>query len=241
MSDQSKKRKAEGGKGSAAKAPKTAEKPAVSEEEALAALQEAKDVSDKIDKSNEAMEREIHLIERKYAMQQESLFKNRDKILSKVPFFWMEVFQKQVNLRNLLDEVDLEILKSLTKFDVIRTTVDDDTDSFKMIFKFSPNPHFSNKEIEKTYTKSFSKDESKTGTMSVPKIEWKDSKFLDKNPDSFLAHIFSGKDDHFVELLDILREDVYKNAVELFLDDSESDGEGDMPLGDDDDEEEFDE
>ncbi len=67
-------------------------------------------------------------------MQQESLFKNRDKILSKVPFFWMEVFQKQESLRNLLDEVDLEILKSLTKFDVIRTTVDDDTDSFKMIF-----------------------------------------------------------------------------------------------------------
>ncbi|KAA6417501.1 MAG: hypothetical protein FRX49_12527 [Trebouxia sp. A1-2] len=69
--------------------------------------------------------------------------------VSGIPDFWMHVLQSHKGWNEEIQDKDIPILSHLVDIRIVNLR--DEEDGFKIIFEFSDNPFFSNKELVKTY------------------------------------------------------------------------------------------
>jgi template-activating factor I len=159
---------------------------------------------------NDKLNDEVIELEKKYNKLRKPLNDKRTAAIKSIPEFWVECFAKHDQLSNLLQDVDIEILKHLTTLDVIDHA--DVKSGYAIEFTFSENPFFSDKKLRKDFT--FGKEEAET-KVDTSEIHWKNAKTTDENPESFWVQWFK-QDDEMAIIGDIIHDELWKNPVEAY-------------------------
>ncbi|KAG0346596.1 hypothetical protein BG004_001307 [Podila humilis] len=171
------------------------------------------------------------------------LYEQRREIIAKIPNFWLTVFRNHMGLSQIIEEEDIPALEHLT--DVWVKHDPKEIRSFEIVFTFSDNEYFSNKELIKKVT--YKDDEQVAESFT---INWKDGKDLTKSKrkqgadsdmsDSFFSYF---KDDD-VTIAHFIANELFPDALSSFVngddDDEEFDdeSEGSIELSDEEEDEE---
>eukprot|EP00920_Eleutheroschizon_duboscqi_P036787 GHVT01088391.1.p1 GENE.GHVT01088391.1~~GHVT01088391.1.p1 ORF type:complete len:349 (-),score=104.40 GHVT01088391.1:640-1686(-) len=121
--------------------------------------------------------------ERKKTLVDESVAETDDKTngTPALPSFWMQVFDNQRMLCDVVEADDRAILKYLRN---IRCEVLDDAapDSFRLLFDFAPNPFFEESTLMKQYNMRIpaGEEDAVLNSTESTKITWKPSKDVTK-------------------------------------------------------------
>ncbi|DBA04201.1 TPA: hypothetical protein N0F65_004309 [Lagenidium giganteum] len=210
---------------------RTGEKTDGEDEKEIAQVQEVIDrvakVEEELEKENTKLAKEILAIESKYNTIKRPIFVKRAKLLKEIPNFWKQTFVNHMLIGNALDEDDTEILSHLQEMDV---THGDENGSYKIELTFKENPYFSNKSL----WKEINFNEEGESTVKSSGIKWKKADKKEKKDDdeenaSFIEWFASSDEDH--DVADIIKEEIWKNPVQFYLnldedDDEEEEGEG---------------
>ncbi|KAG0213349.1 hypothetical protein BGX28_004687 [Mortierella sp. GBA30] len=160
------------------------------------------------------------------------IYERRREVIAKIPKFWSVVCQNHEAFGAMLTEADLPILEHLTDLWVKHDPKD--SRNFDIIFTFSENPYFTNKELVK---KVVVKDDEPLA--EVTKIDWKEGKNVtlkrkkDEEDDSFFN--FFGDED--ATLADYIANDMFAEAFAVYVQEDEEFDEDDDESVDLDDEE----
>ena len=140
----------------------------------------------KLEKDNEnyikEMDKEINQIKLKYASKTQEIMNIRNKEidnLNKIKEninFWFKVLVNNKCTNNLINEKDYQVLKYLSNINY--EYIDKDINKIKLIFEFSENEFFSNKELEKEYILS---NDGLIEKIISSNINWKKDKDYTKN------------------------------------------------------------
>jgi len=172
-------------------------------------------------------------LEAKYNKLKQPFLKKRSQVIKEYlktdPDFWVKVFQHHDTFRHLLVEVDLEILRALEELEVVDN--EDIKSGYVITFKFGSNPHFSNTQLSKEF-----KIDVTTGDLKVEgtPVNWNDAKFGEKHSDSFFylwsrfelpppADVYD-PDSHMTEFAESIRNELYKNPIDFYLNPRADDG-----------------
>ncbi|KAF9572971.1 hypothetical protein EC968_009176 [Mortierella alpina] len=163
------------------------------------------------------------------------IFEKRRAIIAKIPKFWSVVCQNHEALGGLVSADDIPILDHLTDLWVKHDTKD--SRNYDIIFTFSENPYFTDKELVK---KVVVKDDEPVAEPT--KINWKDGKNVTlkrkNDADGSFFELFEVTD---ATLADYIAHDMFTEAFAVYVNE-ESDGEFDdaesVDLEDEEDEEE---
>ncbi|KAF9904005.1 hypothetical protein EC991_003151 [Linnemannia zychae] len=173
------------------------------------------------------------------------VFEKRRKIIAEIPNFWPTLFKVNGGTSQMLDEADLPIIEHLT--DLWVKSDPKDVRNYEIVFTFSENPYFTNKELIK---KVVLKDDEQTAESF--KIDWKEGKDVTKNSkrkkdaDESTDSFFSWFNDDDATLADYIANQLFAEALQLYIngdddDDAfgiDSDDEGSVDLDDEDEDEE---
>ena len=139
-----------------------------------------------LEKENEnylhEMEKEINQIKLKYASKTQEIMTIRNKEIDELNKikedinFWFKVLVNNKNTNNLINERDYQVLKYLSNINY--EYIDRDINKIKLIFEFSENEFFSNKELEKEYILS---NDGLIEKITSSNINWKKDKDYTKN------------------------------------------------------------
>ena len=140
----------------------------------------------KLEKDNEnylkEMEKEINQIKLKYASKTKEIMNIRNKEIDELNKikedinFWFKVLVNNKCTNNLINERDYQVLKYLSNINY--EYIDRDINKIKLIFEFSENEFFSNKELEKEYILS---NDGLIEKITSSNINWKKDKDYTKN------------------------------------------------------------
>ena len=140
----------------------------------------------KLEKDNEnyikEMEKEINQIKLKYASKTQEIMNIRNKEIDELNKikedinFWFKVLVNNKCTNNLINERDYQVLKYLSNINY--EYIDRDINKIKLIFEFSENEFFSNKELEKEYILS---NDGLIEKITSSNINWKKDKDYTKN------------------------------------------------------------
>ncbi|KAG0380929.1 hypothetical protein BGX24_002611 [Mortierella sp. AD032] len=172
------------------------------------------------------------------------IFEKRRKVIAEIPNFWPSLFKANGGTSQMLEENDLPIIDHLT--DLWVKSDPKDVRNYEIIFTFSENPYFTNKELIK---KVVLKDDEQTAEDF--KINWKEGKDVTKNSkrkkdaDESTDSFFSWFNDDDATLADYIANQLFAEALQLYMNgdedddafDMDSDDEGSVDLDDDEDEE----
>ncbi|KAJ1142760.1 hypothetical protein NDU88_009073 [Pleurodeles waltl] len=136
----------------------------VSDQEQQDTVGQLEKVQGDINKLDRQGSSEILKINIKYNNLCQPLFQRRSELISKIPQFWSTALLGHPRLRQLLEEVDKEVLHYLTR---IRLT--DSEDSYRMEFHFEENPYFENRVL----SKEFRQKEGREVCIKSTEIKWK--------------------------------------------------------------------
>eukprot|EP01119_Soliformovum_irregulare_P007018 TRINITY_DN19425_c0_g1_i1.p1 TRINITY_DN19425_c0_g1~~TRINITY_DN19425_c0_g1_i1.p1 ORF type:complete len:389 (-),score=148.33 TRINITY_DN19425_c0_g1_i1:42-1208(-) len=95
-----------------------------------------------------------------------------DKGEKGIPQFWLTALQHNPVFLDLITEKDEEVLKSL--IDVREVHIEDEPDSFRLEFHFTPNEYFEDTVLFKTY--HVTDDDDEPLKLEASKINWKTGK-----------------------------------------------------------------
>ncbi|KAK3749141.1 hypothetical protein QZH41_009820 [Actinostola sp. cb2023] len=207
-------------------------------------------VQNQIDALNEEASEEILKVERKYNSMRRPHFEKRTDLIKKIPHFWFTVFKfsnhPQTNV--LLDEEDEAALYYMTSLEV--EEFEDIKSGYKIKFGFEDNPYFDNAMISKEFILNDNGEQSSRST----RIVWKPGMDLtqrykqrnmmkglkrEHQPESFFSW-FTDMADSNDELGEVIKDDIWPNPIQYYLDQSAvklEDNEDDDD--DDEDEEEY--
>ncbi|CAD5219348.1 unnamed protein product [Bursaphelenchus okinawaensis] len=172
-------------------------------------------VQGELDALNEKASAEIIEIEKKYIHLREPFFVDRQKLIAKIPNFWITVFTNHPILNQLLTEEDEEALHYLSTLNVVEE-FGDGKNGFKIKFSFDTNPFFNNSEI----VKEIITPNNGEPQASCTKIDWKPNKDLtqtkDRNAPSFFLWLVDVSEPGD-EIAEVLKDEVWVNPVQFFL------------------------
>ncbi|KAG0088565.1 hypothetical protein BGZ93_004516 [Podila epicladia] len=172
------------------------------------------------------------------------LYEERRKVIADVKHFWLTVFRNHMGLNQIIEDEDIPVLEHLT--DVWVKHDPKEIRSFDIIFTFSDNDYFTNKELVKKVV--FKGNEQVAEPFT---INWKEGKDLTKSKrkqgaDDVSDSFFSYFKDEDVTIAHFIANELFPDALSAyaneeddmdFEDDSEDEGSVDLS-GEDDDEEE---
>ncbi|KAF9211915.1 hypothetical protein CPC16_009136 [Podila verticillata] len=174
------------------------------------------------------------------------LYEERRKIIADVKHFWLTVFRNHMGLSQIIEEEDVPVLEHLT--DVWVKHDPKEIRSFDIVFTFSDNGYFTNKELVKKVV--FKNGEQVAEPFT---INWKDGKDLTKSKrkkgadDDVSDSFFSYFKDEDITIAHFIANELFPDALsayandddEIDFEDDDSEDEGSVDLsGEDDDEEE---
>ncbi|KAF9435542.1 hypothetical protein BGZ76_006084 [Entomortierella beljakovae] len=168
------------------------------------------------------------------------VLEKRRAIIAKIPKFWSTVFQLNGAMNQLLEEDDIPALNHLT--DVWIKHDSKDPRVYDIVFTFSENPYFTNKELVKKLVVKGEGEEEEPFCEKF-EINWKDGKDLTKKrkKDAESDSFFTWFSDDDAVLAQIFANDIFHDALSIYTnegDDDEFDDGESVDLEDDEDEEE---
>ncbi|CAD5226360.1 unnamed protein product [Bursaphelenchus xylophilus] len=175
-------------------------------------LEELDKVQGELDVLNEKASAEIIEIEKKYNQLRSPFFEDRQKLIEKIPNFWVTVFTNHPLLNHILSEQDEEALHYLSRLDVVEDFADG-KNGFKLKFSFDLNPFFTNSDIVKEMTTPPNGEPQATCT----KIDWKPNKDLTMKKDSGFFSWLADVSEPADEIAEVLKDEVWVNPVQYFL------------------------
>ncbi|KAL1914291.1 uncharacterized protein VTP21DRAFT_9029 [Calcarisporiella thermophila] len=202
----------------------------------------------------EAVEKEFEAVEKQIVRQQVKMtapiFQKRSEIVRKIPGFWKRVILAYPLTEQLFaNEEEKSTLEYLENVELVRDEIE--PDSYKVIFTFNENPYFKNSKLVKEIKTDA--DGNKT-SISAP-IDWKEGKRITKSSSkkdtkeeqdeaheddeeelSFFEWIETTEGD--ISLADLVRDDLYANAIRYFLNEHTDDKEGEQDEKEDEENEE---
>eukprot|EP01068_Selenidium_serpulae_P007183 Selendium_serpulae@DN4631_c0_g1_i1.p1 len=127
-------------------------------------LEELKDLQEKHLKLEEEYEKELLVLQAKYIKEYTPLYESRSQVLAKppaqpgadprgtpcLPNFWLEALRNSRNIEKMIQKSDEPILSYVTNIRNEWLDIDEQL-GFRIIFQFAENPHFTNKELSKTF------------------------------------------------------------------------------------------
>jgi len=189
------------------------------------ALEAIDRLHDEIDQINEKASKEILKIERDYSLKRNPLYKQRADLIAQVPQFWATTFRKHAVMASVLDSGTLNFFDDYLKALDVQDTTHVEY-GYTLTFHFEENPFFANEFLSKTFQIG---EDSTLGTTSTS-IEWKEGKEMasisalgdDNDPEALSFFSWFDKngiiDDGSEELGEIIKEDVFPNAHNLYSD-----------------------
>ncbi|KAF9359723.1 hypothetical protein BGX26_011584 [Mortierella sp. AD094] len=205
-----------------------------------AALEAIQDEIEAIVKLTEKAELEIAL-KRNELMT--PVFEKRREVIAKIPKFWPTVLQFSEAMSSLIEEHDLPVLEHLT--DVWVKNDPKDPRPFDIIFTFSENPYFTNKEVIKRVLVRKGEDGEDEPYGADFKIDWKEGKDLTnlkrkKDEASSPSSFFEWFNDEDVSLAQFMVQEFFAEALAIYTSGGEDDFGDDQSedLEDEDEEEE---
>ncbi|KAF0303630.1 Protein SET [Amphibalanus amphitrite] len=195
--------------------------------ESQKAIEEIDGCQNEIDSLNEKASEEILKVEQKYNKMRKPFFEKRNKIIQKIPNFWVTAFVNHPQVSALLDEEEEECLHYMTQLEV--EEFDDIKSGYRIKFHFSSNPYFKNEVLQKEFHLGSSEPRSES-----TKIEWKDKMNLVENAKSRMAKLKQGRkrgldvksfflwfEDHEDpsqdEIAEVIKDDMWPNPLQYFL------------------------
>jgi len=183
-------------------------------------------IQEQLDKLDKEADEKRNAVDREYGKKQIPIFKNRNKILTNIPNFWLKTLEN--SNRNFFTETEKKLFAHLKDLEVVDAT---DGKGFRIVFTFEPNEWFENTQLWKEYNASESEDEQRKITFSP--IKWKPGKDLEKKAEEsaeedmkkrkliqldpadgfFLWYTMDEQDD---TLSDFIHDDVYPNCVRFY-------------------------
>ncbi|KAF9543681.1 hypothetical protein EC957_000536 [Mortierella hygrophila] len=175
------------------------------------------------------------------------IFEKRRKVIAEIPNFWPTLFKLNDGTSQMLEESDLPIIDHLT--DIWVKHDPKDARNYEIVFTFSDNEYFTNKELIKNVVLNGDEQTAEKFT-----INWKEGKDVTKNSkrkkdaDESADSFFSWFADDDANLADYIANQLFTEALHLYMNGGEdddfeldSDDEGSVDLDDDEDDEEVEE
>jgi len=174
----------------------------------VADFNKLEDLQEKIDKVTEEAADAIVKLERKFYEQKVPLFKERNQMLKTIPSFWKKALINHPQLSDCFNEEDENVLEYVEELEC----EDYPEGTWKISFKFKPNPYFKNAVVSKEL--KFDKDEQPS--LESTKIEYKEGQSLSEG---FFSMFFDGKDNNeeqAIEVVDIIKEEIWPNPTPFY-------------------------
>jgi len=187
-------------------------------------LDELDELQGKLSEIEQEENERVLEISRDYNRKKQTLYVERQQKIEKIPQFWMRVLLAHNIVSEMITELDQDVLRHLTKIDFC----DEDKES-RITMHFSPNDYFSNTSLYKVY--KLDDDEL---DVDCSDIQWKNTEAANelkqtlskelqndkKEEDSDLKPSFFSmfdREDQDTDFLEIFRNDIWQNPLELFL------------------------
>lgn len=138
--------------------------------EVLSSLEALARVQVDLEKINDEASDKVLEVEQQFNKKRRPKYVERNQLIGKIPEFWRKALTSHPVLRATITEDEENVLGYLTEVDV--EDAEDIKSGYKIVFKFSPNPFFSNTKLEKSL--KFADDASLTIEGDVPL--WKPGK-----------------------------------------------------------------
>lgn len=214
------------------------------------ALEEIDSCQNEIDALNEKASEEILTVEQKYNKLRKPLYDSRNKLIEKIPQFWVTAFVNHPQISAILDEEEEECLHSLKQVEV--EEFEDIKSGYHIKLFFDNNKYFTNGVLEKQFHLSTSgSDGAWDPASSSTKIDWKKGQNLVakaealKNKKSGLRTFFQWFCDNTEpsadDIAEVIKDDMWPNPLQYYLSPEVENGLDDEDDEDDDEEDDLDE
>jgi len=203
------------------------------DEELQKAIQSMDEIQNNLDELTEKASVEILVVEQKYNKLRKPHYKKRNEIITKIPAFWSTVFSNHPQVSSIVTEKDEEALAYLSEMEV--EEFDDIKSGYKISFRFRENPFFVNDVLVKEFHISDEAAEAEEAASKATEIKWKPGKSLAPKPDlkagmkrskeemggptSFFNWFVDANDDGICEIGESLKDDIWPNPLQYFLND----------------------
>lgn len=149
-----------------------------------------------------------------FAKARNALLDRRRELVMGVPHFWLRVLRNHPAFGGLLTEEDCARLQSLVDVEIVKMKMQ--TGEFSVEFTFADNDFFGDRVVSKSYTYS----DAGGIEVSTSALAWK--------PGMEPQGLYSGRGSGFFHwlcmdahddrrLAEILRDDIYANAIDLYM------------------------
>ncbi|XP_062575094.1 protein SET-like [Saccostrea cucullata] len=177
-----------------------------------------------IDALNEQASEEILKVEQKYNKLRKPHYEKRNEMIKNISNFWITAFMNHPQISAILDEEEEECLHYLTTVSV--EEFDDIKSGYRISFKFSSNPYFSNEEISKEFHLANTGDPESNST----EINWKEGMDLTKRAQqqtnrkrrrgsgrTFFAWFNDVNDPSADDIAEVIKDDMWPNPLQYYL------------------------
>jgi len=221
------------------------------DEDLQKAIQSMDEIQNKLDELTEKASVEILVVEQKYNKLRKPHYQKRNDIIGNIPAFWATVFSNHPQVSSIVTEKDEEALQFLTEMEV--EEFEDIKSGYKVSFRFKENPFFSNELLVKEFHISDETSEGDTAASKSTEIKWKPGKSLVPKPDAkagakrskdemssgaatFFSWFIDCVEDGICEIGESLKDDIWPNPLQYFLNDINDSVEDDYDEDEDDEE-----
>ncbi|TRY63026.1 hypothetical protein TCAL_05568, partial [Tigriopus californicus] len=142
------------------------------DEETQKALEEIDSSQNEIDALNEKASEEILKVEQKYNKLRRPFYERRNKIIQRIPKFWLTAFINHPQVSSIIEEDEEEALQYLNKLEV--EEYEDIKSGYRIKLHFDKNPYFDNEILTKEFQLGSSGDPASISTL----IQWKEGQDL---------------------------------------------------------------
>ncbi|ORX67078.1 hypothetical protein DL89DRAFT_269520 [Linderina pennispora] len=196
-----------------------------------AQLTELESVNNEINVIVEQLVDEEAALHAKYELKKAPLYKKRQGVIAKIPKFWLTCLEKHPIITSLVEMEDAEVISHLENIEIERSPAN--PINYKVIFSFSENPYFTDKQL----VKEFDFSDKDNVHVTNHKIHWKEGKDLTSTQttgDDYKGDLYDEDMSSFFcwftdangsELADLFANDLFPNAGTYFIgtDDSDDD------------------
>jgi len=224
------------------------------DEDLQKAIQSMDEIQNNLDQLTEKASVEILVVEQKYNKLRRPHYQKRNEIISTIQGFWQAVFSNHPQVSSILTEKDDEALAYMTGLEV--EEFEDIKSGYKVTFRFNENPFFTNDSLVKEFHISDEMADSDAPASKHTEIKWKPGKRFPPPhelkagmkrskeemdlPDSFFTWYQTTSEDGICEIGEALKDDIWPNPLQYFLNDINDSAEDEDLEGDEEEEEEYD-
>jgi len=204
------------------------------DEDLQKAIQNMDEIQNHLDQLTEKASVEILIVEQKYNKLRKPHYQKRNEIIASIPGFWATVFANHPQISSIVTEKDEEALSFLTELEV--EEFEDIKSGYKVTLRFRENPFFSNDVLVKEFHITDETSESDATASKSTEIKWKPGKSLVPKADlkagakrgkddmgggtgSFFTWFNDPAEDGICEIGESLKDDIWPNPLQYFLND----------------------